>query len=233
MVYMRLCRVLFGTGPCARSLTPAKPEPSFATGRAAPPGSGFNARRSRIMSEVQEQPASAITLKIGGNTKRSRFAAFERTVDVATLPANAMAFIVHYGLKQYLQDGMAGAETEAEAVAGVDERIGKLKSGDLSRARGESDKPDSVESRAIKLAKAFLRDQLKAANKTAPKEKVAEAAATLVTSQPKWKAEAKKQLDNEAKAKEALSDEDSAAILADLLGTDEPEADDETGDAEA
>lgn len=173
-----------------------------------------------------------IELTIGGNTKRSRFKPLAVSVDWNALPDNAQAFVIAYGLRQYLADGMAGAESEAEAHNGATDRLAKLKSGDLSRARGTpSDKPDTVETRAMKLAREFIRTKLKAANKTAEKEKIAEAAKKLVDTQDKWKAMAKEQLDAEAKAKAALADDETADLLADLLAED-PKESEEDGEAE-
>lgn len=158
-----------------------------------------------------------LDLTIGGTSKRSKIAPFTRSVDFDALPEASRAFVIRYGLKQFLADGMAGETEQANAESGVDARIAKLLSGDLSRSRGEREIVDTVESRALKMARAAIRDKLKAANVTAEKEKVAEAAKALVASQPKWKAEAKKQLDAEAAAKGALADAETDALLADLL----------------
>jgi hypothetical protein len=171
-------------------------------------------------------------LSLGGQTKRSRITPFARKVEWNGLPDVSQDFIARYGLKQYLADAMAGASDQADAEAKVDARLAKLVSGDLSRTKGEGgDKPDTEQGRALKLARAAIRDMLKAKNKTATKEQVAEAAKALVEKNPKYLAEAKKQLAAEAKSKEALVDDETADILADLLSEVEPEAD-EADDAE-
>lgn len=159
-----------------------------------------------------------IELVIGGNTKRSRTGQHPVSIDFDALPEASQSFIVSYGLKQYLADGMAGAESEADAKAGVEARVAKLQSGDLSRARGEGTaKADTVEGRALKLARDAIRASLKAANQTADKELIAEAAKEFVKTDPSFMKEAKKQLDQEAKAKETLSGSDAlSAIMAKL-----------------
>lgn len=161
---------------------------------------------------------NTIELVIGGNTKRSRTGQHPVSVDFDALPETSKAFIVSYGLKQYLADGMAGAETEADAKAGVEARVQKLQSGDLSRQRGEgASKADTVEGRALKLAREAIRASLKAANQTAEKELIAEAAKEFIKTDESFMKEAKKQLDQEAKAKETLSGSDAlASIMAKL-----------------
>jgi len=164
---------------------------------------------------------TTINLTIGGTTARSNKGQHPVSIAWDKLPEESRDFIVKYGLKQYLADGMARAEDEAQAKALVDERVAKLLAADFSRASGES-KPDSIEARALRMAKEFVRAKLKEANATADKEKVAAAAEKLVEAQPKWKAEAKKQIEAERKAKEALAeagDEAADAIFGDLLAS--------------
>lgn len=159
-----------------------------------------------------------INLTIGGNTKRSRTGQHPVGIDWDALPEASKSFIVSYGLKQYLADGMAGAEDEAQAAEGVKARVAKLLSGDLIRARGEGTaKADTVEGRALKLAREAIRASLKAANQTADKELIAEAAKEFIKTDESFMKEAKKQLDQEAKAKETLSGSDAlSAIMAKL-----------------
>jgi hypothetical protein len=170
-----------------------------------------------------------IKLEIGGKTKRSTLGQRTVEIDWDNLPDASKAFIQSYGLRQYLADAMAGAEDEADATARVEARRDKLVSGDLSRSRGEGlDKPDTVETRAMRLAKAAVRDQAKVKSVALTKEQVATAAKTWVDKNPKWLAEAKKQLEAEAKAKEAVDADEADDILADLLrGADEEEADED------
>lgn len=165
-------------------------------------------------------------LTLGGKSKRSRFAQFTREVTWDKLPDISQQFIIEYGLRQYLSDGMAGAETEADAISGVDARLDNLTSGEFKRRGAGADKPDTVDSRALKNARQFIRDQLKAQNKTATKEQIAAGAQKMIEANDSWRKEAQKQLDAEAKAREAAANEDNAAILADLLAeidTDEEE----------
>lgn len=174
---------------------------------------------------------SIINLVIGGKTKRSNTGQHPVSLDWNALPDESQAFVIAYGLKQYLADGMAGKETEADAKAGVEARVAKLLAADFTRTRGEGNaKPDSVEGRALKLARAFIRAKLKSANKTAEKEQVDAAAKKLVETQPKWKVEAKSQLDAEAATNAALAEDESDDILADLLGDDADEEDESTED---
>lgn len=158
-------------------------------------------------------------LVIGGQTKRSTSGQHEVKIDFDALPDASKEFIVRYGLKQYLADGMAGASNVVEAEAGVTSRVAKLKSGDLSRVRGEGKTAvDSTEQRAIKLAKAAIRAAIKAKNGSATKEAIDEAAKKLVTTQPKWLTDAKKQLEMEAKSGE---DMDLGELLASVAGNAE------------
>lgn len=167
---------------------------------------------------------STQTLTLGGQTKRSQIAQFTRNVEWNGLPDNAQEFIVRYGLKQYLADAHAGATEQSDAEAKVDARIAKLISGDLTRTRGDTDKPDTETGRALKNAKAAIRKALKDANKTADKETIANAAKAAVEKNPKWLADARKQLEAERKASE---DTDLDDILSDILGGDEPDLEDD------
>lgn len=162
-----------------------------------------------------------INLVIGGNTKRSRTGQHPVSIDFDALPEASKSFIVNYGLKQYLADGMAGADNYAEAAQGIEARVAKLQSGDLSRARGEGTaKADTVEGRALKLARDAIRASLKAANQTAEKELIAEAAKEFIKSDASFMKEAKKQLEQEAAGKAALSGSDAlASIMSKLVKT--------------
>jgi hypothetical protein len=172
---------------------------------------------------------SKITLTIGGKTKRSNNGQHPVTIDWNALPDNAQEFVIKYGLKQYLADGMAGAESEAEAKAGVEARVAKLVSGDLSRTNAGGDKPDTETGRALKLARVAIRTQAKAKNVTLTKEQVAEAAKSWVEKNPKWLAEAKRQLAEEAKAAAAVDEDEADEIFASLIGEAEDEEDGEDG----
>lgn len=93
-------------------------------------------------------------LTIGGKTTRSKFTQKEVAIDFDALPDASKDFVIKYGLKQYLADGVAGAESQADFDAGVQEREAKLLSGDLTRAKGEGKGPiDNVATLAKKLAR--------------------------------------------------------------------------------
>lgn len=160
-----------------------------------------------------------IELTIGGNTARSKTGQHPVKVNWDALPEASQDFIVSYGLKQYLADGTAGAGTPEEALAGINTRMAKLASGDLSRSRGEGPgKVDTVESRALKLARDAIKAKLKEANQTADKELIAEAAKEFIKTDPSFMKEAKKQLDQEAASKTSLQGSDAlASIMAKLV----------------
>lgn len=172
-----------------------------------------------------------IELMIGGNTARSTLGQHPVKIDWDALPDISQAFIVRYGLKQYLADGMAGAESVEDAATGVEARVAKLLAGDLSRTAKEG--VDSTTARAMKLARAFIRAKVKAgdlAYGSAIKQAVDDGdaedekgavdviAKALVNAQPKWKAEATEQLKQEAESAKALQATDDDEDLMALLG---------------
>lgn len=161
-------------------------------------------------------------LTVGGNTKRSKLGTFAIELpDFNDLPEATRNFIVAYGLKQYLADGMAGAADRDDAQAGIDERKRKLIEADFQRTRGEGTaKPDSLEARTLKLVKAAIREAMKAKSVKATKEMVDAAAQKLLESEgaDKFRKEAQRQLDTEAKFKGEADVMDD--ILADLIGDD-------------
>jgi predicted lipid-binding transport protein (Tim44 family) len=160
-----------------------------------------------------------LNLSIGGKTARSKYEPKAVAVDWENLPDASRQFVLLYGLKQYLADGTAGAESQDDFNAGIDGRLAKLVSGDLSRKTGERDaKADSPEGRAFKLAKEAIRARITNARKADPKadinatkEAIDAAAKAWVEKDPKWLKEATRQLEE---AKAAASDADT--LLADL-----------------
>jgi len=171
-------------------------------------------------------------ITVGGKTVRSSNGQHTVEIDFAALPEASQAFVVTYGLKQYLADGAAGAENHDQLVEGVNARVEKLLSGDLSRARGEGKVAvDSETGRALKLAKDAIRLKAKAAKVTLPKEKVAAMAETLVEKDGSYRKEAKRQLAAEATMRDAGGEEDFfAAMLSEAGVIDGPvEADTDTG----
>lgn len=168
-----------------------------------------------------------VQLIIGGKTKRSRWTK-EVVVGFDDLPEASREFIIRYGLKQYIADGTASAETEAQFVGGIETRIAKLKAADFTRTRGETKaKPDTETSRATALVRAEIKKRLAAANLTADKDKIAEAVKAVMdseTAREPFMAEAKRQLAQEAKM--SAPDDVMAGLLAELVGAkDEPTVD--------
>lgn len=190
-------------------------------------------------TQTNETASTVIALEIGSTSKRSRFKPLPVSIDWNKLPDASQNFIIRYGLKQWLADAQAGAESEAIAHDAVKERVKKLETGDLTRAKGEgAAKPDTVESRALKLAVAYIREQLKAANAKAEAAVIKEAAAELVKGDESFTKEAKKQLDAEAKMAEGKTDAAKTVIgnlLAKIGGNapTEPEGEGDEGEGEA
>ncbi len=151
---------------------------------------------------------TTINMQIGGATKRSKFQ--PKTVEIAwaALPQASQDFIVRYGLKQYLADGVAGCESQDEFNKGVDERLNKLVSGDLTRTKGEGAKrPDTETGRAQKLAKESIRAKIKEANLTVTAEAREAIYAKFLADETKmapFVAEAKRQLAMEAQVGDLL-----------------------------
>lgn len=159
-----------------------------------------------------------IELVIGGNTARSKTGQHPVNVEWDKLPDASKDFIQRYGLKQYLADGMAGCENVADAKAGIEARVAKLLSGDLTRTKGEASiKTDSPEGRALKNAKAAIRQAMKEANISQKDmaEAIAEAAQAQVANDPTWLEEATAELAMEKKKAGKL---DLSALLAKKAG---------------
>ena len=149
-----------------------------------------------------------LTLTIGGKTARSKYEPKQVTVDFAKLPQASQDFIIAYGLKQYLSDGVAGVESQLEFDNGIIDRMKKLDSGDLTRTRGEGKaKPDTETGRAQKLAKEAIRAKIKAASAEVTTEQREAIYAKFFADETKmapFMAEAKRQLAGEAKMGDLL-----------------------------
>lgn len=157
-------------------------------------------------------------VKVGGETKRSRFAPILIDVDWDKVHPAAKEFITRFGLRQTLANATIGAENQDqfnEAAKGYVERLYDGSAG--SRVKGET-KPDTAMSRALKNARAFVRAQLKTANKTAESEAIAAGAKLLVErSRPvDWLAEAKAQIEAEKLLAEKAGQAAGDDILAGL-----------------
>lgn len=156
-------------------------------------------------------------ITVGSTGKRNKIGTFTVPVAWDALSDEVQIFIIKHGLKQYLADAAAGVTDRSDAEARIKAKLAKLVSGDLSRSRGEGpSRPDTVDSRALKMARDHIRTLLKEANEKADKEAIAEAAKLLVAEEPKWKKEAKAQLDREAQLK-AEPTEAASGVIASLL----------------
>lgn len=107
-------------------------------------------------------------------------------IDFATLPEASQAFVIEYGLKQYIQDGAAvsktftdkdrkgqaktEAEIEAEKREGVEERLANLVSGEFSRRGPAAPKRTPEERHRDEIVQEALERIAKATGKTLPKK---------------------------------------------------------------
>ena len=158
---------------------------------------------------------TAYTLTIGGKTARSKYTPHTVHIDFDLLPEASRDFVIRYGLKQYLADGVAGVENQAEFDAGVIERATKLEKGDLTRERKASHSVDGPTARTIKLVKEMIRGKIKAAALKVEKDAFEAMVDKFVADEVKvapFRAEAERQLAQEAKASAA-----SADLLAELM----------------
>jgi len=172
-----------------------------------------------------------IELTIGGTTKRSNNGQTTVSVDWENLPEASRSFVIAYGLKQYLADGAAGAQSNDELTQGVAERLRKLETADFVRKGTGVERGDTESTLALRFAKDAIKAACKAQNMAAPgKEKLGEMAKGLVASNPKYTADAKKELERRAKAAEAFAGDDAMqALLADMLGTSGEDTETEQG----
>jgi hypothetical protein len=157
-------------------------------------------------------------LNIGGKTKRSQAGQHEVIIDFDALPEASKDFIIRYGLKQYLADGMAGATEPSAAKAGINARVTKLKEANFERTRGEA---GPVDDEAV-LARRLARDEFLAAVKAAGADfqsgwkeldkdkKAAHIAGFFEKNKDRFTKEAKAQID---KRKAAASGIDLKALL--------------------
>jgi len=98
-----------------------------------------------------------ITIQLGRNSVYGTL-----DVDVAKLPANALAYIWSYGLKQVINDAMATkVDKDGEPLADVQvgqkaaDKLGALYAG-VIRMRGEAVAADAYEAEAIREAKRYI-----------------------------------------------------------------------------
>lgn len=153
----------------------------------------------------------SITLTVGGNTKRSKFTPKAVTLDV---PEASADFLLRYGLKQYLADGVAGAETQDDFDEGIQARVDKVLTSDFARAKGEGKGTDTIETRMRKIVRQKVLAVAKARNMKLDAEQVATAVKTfLEKNAPSIRAQAEMQLAAEAKAAEGIDSDDVFAAL--------------------
>lgn len=186
-----------------------------------------NENTTQVWDSIKAEASGTVQLTIGRTSDKAKFAAQNVTLDLATLPAEALAFALHYGLKQYIADGTAGSADQAGFNLGVEQRVKKLKEADFRRQGGErGPRADTPESLALKNAIAALRKRLAAAGQKADAAAIKAAAQKAVEANPKWIADAKKELAERAKLIDSL---DLGDILSDLIGvreSDDGEAED-------
>lgn len=99
-------------------------------------------------------------------------------VDIAKLPQVSLSHIFDYGLRQILNDAMASAKTESEALASANKRLDNLLAGTLRASAIRQGDP--IKRRAAELAEASVRKNQKfqawlAANKLKSADKDAKA----------------------------------------------------------
>lgn len=119
------------------------------------------------------------TFVFGGRKRKEgeAFAKIERAVVFANLPAESQAFLIRYGIRQYLSDGAASAKDNASFESGIDGRIENLANADFSRNAGEGPAPTNDPE---KLADTLARQELNVALKNATGVTKEQRAATLV-----------------------------------------------------
>jgi len=175
-----------------------------------------------------------VVLTIGGESKKSKWAKREVSVDWDKLPAASQDFVKRYGLKQYIADGMAGATTQAEANEGIDDRLRKLKEADFKRSVGDRGPTNDPNVLARQMAMTVVKDTFKEKNIALPeKSKLQSIADAYFTKNEKdLVKEATRQIENRKKLAQAAAEAAGDDIMA-ALGLD-PEAgkDDEPDEAE-
>ena len=176
-----------------------------------------------------------INLTIG--SKRSSYEPQAVTIDWDKLPDASKAFVIQYGLKQYLADGVAGAESQEAFNNGIATRKTKLVEGTCGvRATGEKGPTNDPETLAKQMARTDVRETAKAKQAKLTKEQVEAAALKLFEAKKdSYLAKAKKEIEERkaraAEAAESVLDD----ILADVLGLQdegEGEGDDATDDTD-
>ncbi len=176
----------------------------------------------QIWETLTVNGSGVVEITIGRDSEKAKFQPKKVTIDLSKLPADALAFALHYGLKQYIADGTAGSADQTGFNVGVDQRVKKLEEADFRRSAGErAAKADTPEGLALKNAIAALRKRLSEAGQKADAKAIKEAAEKAVAANPKWIKQATKELAERAKL---LEDDDFADILGDIVGLTEGES---------
>lgn len=127
------------------------------------------------------------TMTIGGTTARSKFTPKAVEVDFDKMAEASRDFLLRYGWKQYVSDGVAGAKSQAEFDEGVAERLEKIATSNFSRAKGERDGlVDDVETLASQKARAIIKTALKAKGVTKPDKETMDRLLGQVRAGTKW-----------------------------------------------
>lgn len=84
-------------------------------------------------------------------------------IDFDTMPDSSRDFIFNYGIRQYLNDAVAGESDADKGLEKVMARMAKLESGDLSARAGRESDPIKVEMKA--LARNAVRNAIRKAGK--------------------------------------------------------------------
>lgn len=121
-----------------------------------------------------------MTIQINGYATSVALMKISKTLDVAveSMPDVSKTHIFDYGLRQILNDAMASAKTESEALAAAQKRLDNLLSGTLRASAIRQGDP--IKRRAAELAEASVRKNPKfqawlAANKLKVSDKDAKA----------------------------------------------------------
>jgi hypothetical protein len=137
-------------------------------------------------NETTAATAAYTGFVFGGNTKRSQFTPvrvesigvqqnadgsvtlgeYDADGGFSAFPAESQVRMMANGLKQYGQDGGAGAKTQQEWDEGVGDRVNKVRSGEFGRTRSEREPTDDAKTLALQIAREEVVVQVKAAKKS-------------------------------------------------------------------
>lgn len=144
--------------------------------------------------------------KLGGVT---------RAVDWDALPESSQVYLIHYGLKQKLNDSIASLEKgHADIEAEIGDTIDRLLDGTIEIRESSGTRGDPVRKRALQMAYDYLaKDKLKTKART-------EKAKALVDASPRWLEMATEAIERDAALVAAMDEAESDDLVPDV-GTDE------------